>query len=313
MKTSELVLPAMPIEISLWAFDCHYEFEPKTGIFRIRIPEVLTPGRGLGVMWNAYNLRESFEELKIPEDALEFLNSTAGWFRSLRHKTKAADSLSWSELRDWQEIVQQLRLREGFPLLGLQRWDKQHFYDLCHAEFAVDTGHFAERIWRISEETSNWIQGIPEGLSIQRDMYLSRDEIEQIFSAPGARIPNSRAWHYAQETLRRRRAERAKGNPECKQKLVANVTTSTILDAILATIYVDKLRGIDLQVCELKECNVTFERPLDSRKTYCSQAHAHLASVRRKRAEAKERLQNSTIQPRVIESGKPSRIKSTAS
>ena len=67
------------------------------------------------------------------------------------------------------------------------------------------------------------------------------------------------------------------------------MTPATALDAILATVYVDKLRGLELQVCALKECNETFEKQSDHGKLYCSNYHAHLASIRRKRAEAKER------------------------
>ena len=107
------------------------------------------------------------------------------------------------------------------------------------------SGHLAEQIWTVSEETFGWLQGFPQGLSIRRDRYLSREEMEEIFSSPGARMPNSREWYRAQSVLSRRRAERARGNQEGKQKLIAEVTAATALDAILATVYVDKLRGIE--------------------------------------------------------------------
>jgi len=156
-------------------------------------------------------------------------------------------------------------------------------------EFIAELGSLSEQIWTVSKETFAWLQGFPQGLSIQRDKFLSREEMEEIFSSPGARVPGSRKWHDAQLVLARRRTERARGNLEGKQKLITEVTPATALDAILATVYVDKLRGIKFQVCALKECNETFENETAHGKIYCSNYHAHLASVRRKRAELKKK------------------------
>ncbi len=213
-----------------------------------------------------------------------------GPFRYKRRRSKQDNVLTWRELQGWQELLRRLRLRDSsqwFPLFGVQDPDfKSTFHQ---SEFITEVGNLAEQIWSVSEETFGWLQGFPQRLSIRRDMYLSREEMEEIFSTPGARVAGSREWYRAQSVLSRRRAERARGNEEGKQKLIAEVIAATALDAILATVYVDKLRGIEFQVCALKECNETFEKHSNYGKIYCSNYHAHLASVRRKRAQAKKK------------------------
>jgi hypothetical protein len=291
-KAPDVLLPAMPIRILYMGVECDYSLDVTDGehFFRMQRPEVFTPGWEFGAPWDAYKLRESFEQLRSPEDAWTFLN-VVGPFRGKRTRSKLGNVLTWRELQGWQNVLKRLRLRDSsqwFPFLGAQGRDYKSTFNQFVYDAELDG--FSEQIWTVSEETFGWLQGFPQGLSIGRDRYLSRDEIEEIFSSPGARVSNSRAWHHAQSVLEHRRAERARGNPDGKQKLIAQVIATTALDAILATVYVDKLRGIEFQVCALKECNETFEKQSDHGKIYCSNYHAHLASIRRKRAEAKETM-----------------------
>jgi hypothetical protein len=285
----DIVLPAMPIRILYTGVERDYLSEMVNGecFFKMRVPESFTPGWNFDHSWDAYKLREAFEKLASPEDAWLWLN-VIGTFRYKRGRSKQ-DVLAWREIQGWQEVLRRLRLRdssEWFPLLGVQgRNSKSTFH---RSEFIAELGVFSKEIWTVSEETFGWLQGFPQGLSICRDRYISREATEAIFSSPGTRVPDSHKWHHAQSVLARRRAERARGDSEGKQKLIAEVTPATALDAILATIYVDKLRGIEFQVCALKECNETFERQSDHGKMYCSNYHAHLASVRRKRSASKE-------------------------
>ena len=287
----EVVLPAMPIRIVYTRVEQDYSLEAKDGkhFFRMEIPKTYTPGWTFGSAWDAYNLRESFERLRNPEDAWQWLN-VVGPFRYKRRRSNQDNLLTWRELRGWQEILRRLRLRdssEWFPMFGVQTRDfKSTFH---RSEFIAELSSLSEQIWTVSEETFGWLQGFPQGLSICRDRYLSREETEEIFSSPGSRVPNSLEWHRAQAVLARRRAARARGNQEGKQKLIAEVTCATAIDAILATVYVDKLRGIEFRLCALKECNETFEHESAHGKIYCSNYHAHLASVRRKRAELKKK------------------------
>ena len=290
-KAPDIVLPAMPIRILYIGVERDYSLEAKDGehFFRMQIPEEFTPGWEFKAPWDAYKLRETFEKLRNPEDAWNWLN-VVGPFRYKRRRSKQENVLTWRELQGWQEILRRLRLRdssEWFPMMGPQWPDLKSTFQ--REEFIAELGSLSEQIWTVSEATFGWLQGFPQGLSIQRDMYLSREETEEIFSSPGARVPGSREWHHAQLVLARRRAERARGNLEGKQKLIAEVMPATALDAILATVYVDKLRGLELEVCALKECNETFEKQSDYGKMYCCNYHAHLASIRRVRAELKKK------------------------
>ena len=290
-QAPDIVLPAMPIRILYTGVERDYSLEAEDGehFFRMQVPEKFTPGWHFLPAWDVYELREAFEKLREPEDALDWLN-VVGIFRDKRRRSKQGNVLTWRELQGWQELLRRLRQRdssEWFPLLGSQSADSKRTFR--RSDFIAGAGKFSEQIWTVSEETFGWLQGFPQGLSIRRDRYLSTEEMEKIFSSPGARVSGSREWHHAQSVLARRRAERARGDPEGKQKLIAEVIPVTALDAILATVYVDKLRGIEFQVCALKECNQTFEKQSDHGKMYCSNYHAHLASVRRRRADAKKK------------------------
>lgn len=284
------VLPAMPIHILYLAMERDYSLQWQGGAaqFQMRIPEHSTPEWGFQY-WDANNLRDSFEALKTPQEAFQFLNVT-GPFRNRRDEfASSADVLSWNEIAGWQRLMRRIRLldpSQWFPLLPVRTDDTEDRF--AGWEFWSDESDvFLEQLWLVADETYCWLQGIPEGLAIRRDMYLSMEETKAIFSAPGATVAGSREWESAQRNLARERAKRARGNVEGKQNLVAEILPTCTLNAILATIYVEKLRGIEIQVCALKECNETFPVESSHGKAYCSNYHAHLASVRRKRAEAK--------------------------
>jgi hypothetical protein len=256
------------------------------------------PRRSFDESWDAYTLRAAFEHLTSPKDALAFLNTLGCPFRTLRDEPSDLWLLTWSELKEWQRMVRALRRTDplagwlgGFPHLGKRGVSRDEDFLLYHKVYEEDV---SELISGASDETYQLMQGIPPQIVIRRDMYLSRADIEEIcstveksFPTPESRIPDSRGWHFTQSLFKHRKMDKARGTPELKQKLIAEIFATTPLDAILATIYVDKLRGCDLQVCALKDCDNTFESS-DSRKMYCSQAHAHLASVRHKREEARK-------------------------
>ena len=241
--------------------------------FRVRVPEVSTPGWFTNSIWDPYNLREAFLQLRR-EEASDFLN-VVGQFRYKRR---------WSSKPVSVAVFTSGIHRSGFP-----SWD----FEIGNTgAVSISTSSLPTWAALLSRSgpcrTRPWMAQDTSG-SIQRQRYLSREETERIFSSPGARIPGSRVWHYAQTVLKRQRADRAWGNKEAKQKLIAEVTPATALDAILATVLVDKLRGLELQVCALQECNATFESHLNHGKKYWKQYHAHLDNLRSRRAEAKER------------------------
>ena len=179
-------------------------------------------------------------------------------------------------------------------MLGIRDPESKDFFLDCLEHESDETGEriweqAADQLWNVSDETFLWLQGISSGWNVKRDRYLSYEETKKIFSAPGAEVHGSRTWQYAHATLRRRRAELAEGNAEGKQRLIAHVTAATALDAILATIYIDKLRGIETKVCALDGCDETFEVKSKHRQKYCSNYHAHFASVINNRKEKKNK------------------------
>lgn len=74
---------------------------------------------------------------------------------------------------------------------------------------------------------------------------------------------------------------------DARKKLCAEVMVNSVLEAILATIYIDHLRGINYQLCAVPDCSQVYEVGSKHERQYCSQACAHKASVRRRRAAAK--------------------------
>jgi hypothetical protein len=76
-------------------------------------------------------------------------------------------------------------------------------------------------------------------------------------------------------------------NPGTRPTLFAEIHVCSTLQAILATNYVDSLSGVNYGLCALPDCNQTFEITSTHKRDYCSQACAHKASVRRRRAEDK--------------------------
>lgn len=292
MKAVERVLPAMPIWVEHVSGALDYRLERKRGEYYFII---CLPDNSRSLMYThsfceGFKMRDDFEQIKTPEDALKFLNQV-GIFRYTQRWPKRQSMISWGEFQGWQEVVRRIRLRDitdGFPNLGSHIAEIGPEYSKRRA-IEAGLGEFFEQIWNVSDETFDWLQGFPHGLNIQRDTSLSPEEVLQIFSGADPRGLTPREWKHATSVWLRKLDERAKGNSEGKQKLFAGIAPATALDAILATVYVDKLCGLDLQVCALKECNEMFERREGSGRMYCTQAHAHLASVRRKRAEAREK------------------------
>jgi hypothetical protein len=76
-----------------------------------------------------------------------------------------------------------------------------------------------------------------------------------------------------------------------KRTLRARITVFSPLEAILAATYLDCLNGIEYRLCSLNDCSNMYELNSKHERQYCSQACAHKASVRRRRAAAKAVLE----------------------
>lgn len=72
-----------------------------------------------------------------------------------------------------------------------------------------------------------------------------------------------------------------------RRPLTAAIEAKCVLDAILATAYVDGLREIQHRLCALYDCSNLFEVTTKHQREYCPQPCAHKSSVRKQRAAAK--------------------------
>ena len=71
------------------------------------------------------------------------------------------------------------------------------------------------------------------------------------------------------------------------REIGAVIMVVSALDAIYAACYIDTLIGAHHVLCAGKDCNNLFQITSNHAREYCSQACAHKASVRRRRAAAK--------------------------
>jgi hypothetical protein len=108
--------------------------------------------------------------------------------------------------------------------------------------------HLKSVLSDLSMKEQGWLQGFPEQLVIRADEPVKGDK---------------------------------------RKKLCAEVFVNSVLEAILATAYIDELRGINYQLCALPDCPKIYEVSSKHERQYCSQACAHKASVRKRRAEEK--------------------------
>lgn len=79
-----------------------------------------------------------------------------------------------------------------------------------------------------------------------------------------------------------------------RPRLVVEIAVGTILEAVLAAVFIDNLRGADYRLCALPDCPNDFEITSKHEREYCSQECAHKASVRRRRAKLNAQALNSS-------------------
>jgi hypothetical protein len=203
---------------------------------------------------DAYALREAFLKVRTPDEALDFLTCT-GYFMDISEKESGRialpihKELTWSDFRKWQELVRRI-LSDG-PLsmhdAGLEGVPKGKVRIRDH--WLLGPWHPL----KVSGNIRLWLAGIPEAAMI---------------------MPESTFTHADASTRQR-------------QTLTAHILTESTLEAILATVYIDGLNGIDYRLCASPDCQQLYEVTSKHERKYHSQACAHKASVRKRRAEKK--------------------------
>jgi hypothetical protein len=67
------------------------------------------------------------------------------------------------------------------------------------------------------------------------------------------------------------------------------IKANDILTAVIATVYLDHLRGANYKFCALSDCRKPFELTSKHDRIYCSQRCAHLQTVRKQREQNRSR------------------------
>jgi hypothetical protein len=176
----------------------------------------------------------------------------SGRFRFLRDKSDSVDSiLTWEEFQLWQELIR-LVLVDNFLHLGEFDSPERDPFIWGPAEkgrYELLPEEMRRLVLNVHEPTFYWLQGRATSLQI-----VSEVEPKDTQHRPA---------------------------------MIAEVMVDTSLDAILASIYIDTQSGIDYELCALPDCSNAYEVKSNHARAYCSQACAHKASVRRRRAQAR--------------------------
>jgi hypothetical protein len=67
------------------------------------------------------------------------------------------------------------------------------------------------------------------------------------------------------------------------------ITMKETLSALLATVFIDRLRGAKIKFCARPDCKKEFQVKSNHRRDYCTQSCAHLQSLRRLRARRRKK------------------------
>jgi hypothetical protein len=249
-KQPPRLLPAMPIHIQydqMFPLEVSFELQGEDVLFRFR--SAGSRGGYVENLIDAFSLRSAFLDAKNPREAFELLSS-AGYFRHIRYtdeEEQVQERLIWSEFRLWQDLIR-LLLTDGPLRVERIRETKGAVYTRY-----ILPDSLQPLMRHLSPKERGWLHAYPDQMVIRSDSpYLERLK-----------------------------------ESDTRRALSAEIMVRSILEAILATIYVDGLVGVDYRLCSLKDCNHLYEVSSKHDRQYCTQACAHKASVRRRRAEKK--------------------------
>jgi len=180
-------------------------------------------------------------------------------------------------------------------------------------DFLSATGHFRtqDEAFPARHETLLWsdFQRWQELIGIlmykgqlpERGVFKDGKQIGIEFAVPERIRPIMGELSFAEERLLKNSPEGIAITPEpesrkpgARIKLVARMTVNSTLEAMLATVYLDSLSGVNYGLCALPDCNCLFVINSNHAREYCSNACAHKASVRRRRAAAKVKVKSPT-------------------
>jgi hypothetical protein len=227
--------------------------------------------------WNAYALRAAFEAVKTETDALEFL-SGAGWFLPSPHP------LSWSTFQAWQRFVKIVRQenklqalmsevmsgKDGMAVLARGGDELEVLKALGGYPNAFFTGTL-RRPDPTTRSLCEWFYRPPQGaLSIEWLPLKDEPELLSKVQKGGALMEFFRGAYGMRPVLR--------------------IEAECALQAIAATVYADRVGGVEWNKCEI--CNRLFKLESGQHKRYCSQTCKDTARQRRRADKVNERNRN---------------------
>jgi hypothetical protein len=262
------ILPAMPLHIWLYPKDLkvilrreaeEYRFESSSAPRKKRtIAEEITGP-------DVWQMRDDFLRVSTPAEAFDFLGSRPPFLPSGGKKTL---SLSWTDFRRWQRLLKLIALN-GFPLKNPDEASERKWFlfrdfsespdETAQAEVDAELQELQDLLTPTgaSDELLGWLQGNAQGVTISAKppihMKLHPDD------APVSCV----------------------------------VTVSTVVEALLATVYFDKTVQIRIKKCERMGCENIFESKTKHDGRFCSIkcAHTQQTADRRKLMRI-ERTQN---------------------
>lgn len=219
----------------------------------IRSPEVRQTERRAPEI-NAGALAEEFFQTRTPEQALSFLN-TSGRFRLLRDESDFLESVvTWREFQLWQELVKIILVENHLHLGEFESPTREMFVWGPGTDGRIGRllpKDLRSLILNVPKSTFEWLKGAP---------------FEVMFSSE----PDPK-------------------DPMRRPKAAMGVITNTVIDAILASVFVDTLSGIHFELCAFPDCPNVYEVTSNHARSYCSHSCAHKANMRRRRKEAKDK------------------------
>jgi hypothetical protein len=241
---------------------------------------------------DAFKLRSEFEDVKTPEQALEFLER-AGRF------TPLDDAITWSEFQKWQRLTRLVREHE--PLVtalkkGKKYGEKMQAVAAMGGRYdSLFFGAESRSIQDLTPQDAATIQAIKRGRAIEREQkrilrsWFGRPpgdalKIELLPIKIDKRVV--KAVNERGPTV----ATREGGVmwdlllPPAKLQPAVLIESRFAIQAIASTIYADRMLGFEFRSCGYSKCNRLFKLGSQKTQMYCGDRCKETVKKSRQRA-----------------------------
>jgi hypothetical protein len=219
---------------------------------------------------DVYSIRQQFFRAKTESDVFNFLNKYGPFLSSDDERVDGAryGRLTLTDFRNWQKLLTLIAMQGFLHYSKIENDESENCQEYGPTFYKVGVygpslaDDLKPLFFSCPKQTQDWLRGEASLLHIFRPK-------------PDLEIKN----------------------PPTKTE----VTVMAVIDAILATIYFDKIIGIPWALCTLEGCNQLYQITSKHERNYCSPACARNASIRARRAKekvnrVKEKEQTQTTQ-----------------